>query len=481
LRVAIFLPDSQSAHVRAALETQADLCVADSWEHLETLIRLQPLSAVVFSPAADGTMDVSRACRLIRRYSSIPFVAYVPLDAPFARVIAHMSNDGLQDLVVVRANDSPAHFRETIVRVSSIQEYAAVLEALQPWFRELPKTLTRVLGDALVRPHRYPSAEAIAAAAGMTVSALYRSFRKARLNSPKSFVVGAHVFRGYLYLQDIGFSIRDIAAKLGYTHPRIFAHQIEHVLGERPSTIRKAFHMEDAVERLVEWFSSREGMKGEQCPQQLPSTIARLATRTSLAIASALLAALPHIAEAQAPIEPVDFRPFSDGRTWIVKQPMVYRIGVSRDSVVIPAGFVTDMASIPPVLQSIIQQNGPYQLPAIVHDYLYWRQTCTRQQSDRILLLGMTEHHVGKLHRTAIYDAVRAAGQFAWDANAGERTQHLLRIIPADRLNIPSNTLWPEYRTQLMQAGGVDPPTLPIPAKFCARGSMSTSRALTSP
>jgi AraC-like DNA-binding protein len=226
---------------------------------LETLIRVEPLSVVVFSPHADGTLDVSRACKLIRRFGSIPFVAYVPLDATFARGIAHMSNDGLQDLIVLRENDTPARFREILTRVSSIREVTALLGALQPSLRRLPPTLVQCLVDALRHPHKYPSAEAIAAAAGMTVSALYRGFRTARLNSPKSFVVGAHIFRGYLYLQDAGFSVRDIAAKLGYTHPRIFAHQMECVFGERPSRIRYNLGMDEAVTRLVAWISRRDG------------------------------------------------------------------------------------------------------------------------------------------------------------------------------------------------------------------------------
>ncbi len=258
MRVAAFLPNSQTGHVTAALEMHDQLCIADSWDSLEKLIRLEPLSVVVFSPAADGTMDVTRACKLIRSFSSIPFVAYVPLYPSFARAIAHMSNDGMQDLVVVRANDSPARFREILLRVSAIPELSLVVQSLEKWFSRLPQPLTRVLVDALCQPHKYPNAEAIAAAAGMTVSALYRSFRSSRLNSPKSFVVGAHAFRGYLYLKDVGFAVRDIAAKLGYTHPRIFAHQIESVFGERPSKIRHALEFEDAVQRLVQWFGYRE-------------------------------------------------------------------------------------------------------------------------------------------------------------------------------------------------------------------------------
>jgi AraC-like DNA-binding protein len=276
----------------AALGPHDELRVADSWDALETLVRREPLGVVVFSPAADGTMDVTRACKLIRRFSSIPFVAYVPLDASFARGIAHMSNDGMQDLVVVRSNDTPERFREVLLRVSAMPELSMLAESLEKWMGQLPASLTQVLIDALRQPHRYPSAETIAAAAGMTVSALYRSFRGARLNSPKSFVVGAHAFRGYIYLKDIGFSVRDIAAKLGYTHPRIFAHQIECVFGERPSRVRRTLGMEDAVHRLVLWFSSRERISCTHLPDGV-SVIAPSLKRS--AMATLVLAILPAV------------------------------------------------------------------------------------------------------------------------------------------------------------------------------------------
>src|SRR3954468_22797812 len=193
----------------AALQRQDEVCIAVSWDRLGALIHIEPLSVVIFNPAADGTMDVSRACRLIRRYRSIPFVAYVPLDAPFIRGIAHMSNEGLQDLIVVRVGDSPPRFRETLARVSSIQELSSLLEAMEPLLQRLPAGLSQVLVDALRQPHKYASAEDIAAAAGMTVSGLYRRFRGAHTTSPKGYVVGARVFRGYLYLRDAGFSVRD--------------------------------------------------------------------------------------------------------------------------------------------------------------------------------------------------------------------------------------------------------------------------------
>lgn len=180
----------------------------------------------------------------------------------------------------------------------------------------------------------------------------------------------------------------------------------------------------------------------------------------------------------QQPIDPVDFRPFVDGAHWIVRQPMTYTIGNSRDTLTVPVGFVTDFASIPPALQSIIRQNGLYLLPAVVHDYLYWTQACTREQADQIFLIAMTENFVGAVHRTALHQAVNVAGGFAWDDNAREREAGLLRILPPDRQQITARTVWPTYRQELAAAGITDPVHAPISASFCRRGDMSVEDAL---
>jgi hypothetical protein len=186
-------------------------------------------------------------------------------------------------------------------------------------------------------------------------------------------------------------------------------------------------------------------------------------------------------ANAQQPIDPVDFRPFVDGRHWIVRQPLTYRIGISNATMTVPVGFVTDFASIPQALQSIIRQNGLYILPAVVHDYLYWKQTCTREQADQIFMLAMIENKVADVHRFPIHGAVRAAGSFAWDDNAKERAARLIRILPKDRMTITAATLWPDYRSRLAQEGVVDGPDHDVAPEFCARGSMTITQALETP
>jgi Protein of unknown function (DUF1353) len=184
---------------------------------------------------------------------------------------------------------------------------------------------------------------------------------------------------------------------------------------------------------------------------------------------------------AQAAPTPVDFRPFSDARFWIVKEPLVYRVGISKDSVVVPRGFVTDFASIPPALQSLIQQNGPNLLPAVVHDFLYWTGTCTRREADQLLKLAMIENRVKPVQQTAIYNAVRAAGSFAWEGNRDEQRRGLVRTIPEGRINVPPLTDWRAYQTQLKAEGVTDGAHLPISQRFCRRGDMSVTAALRTP
>lgn len=197
------------------------------------------------------------------------------------------------------------------------------------------------------------------------------------------------------------------------------------------------------------------------------------------AVVSILIVHTP--VRSQQPITPVFFKPFIDGRNWIVGEVLTYKIGISQDSITVPVGFVTDFASIPPALQSFIQQNGPSLLPAVVHDYLYWKQTCTKDQSDQILLLAMIEHKVPEAQRIAIYQAVHCAGIFSWEANARDRKAGLLRILPPDRQKLDTKTLWPAYRQQLLQEGVTEASDSLIPQAFCRRTDMSITDALTKP
>ena len=80
---------------------------------------------------------------------------------------------------------------------------------------------------------------------------------------------------------------------------------------------------------------------------------------TVWALLAGIVVAATMAAAQQAPPRPVDFRPFADSKNWILRQPLIYRVGISSIGVTVPRGFATDFASIPPEFHSVVQHVAP--------------------------------------------------------------------------------------------------------------------------
>ena len=80
----------------------------------------------------------------------------------------------------------------------------------------------------------------------------------------------------------------------------------------------------------------------------------------------------------------------------------------------VPKGFDTDTTSVPRILRSIIQKWGRYSIPAIGHDWNYFRQAMTRKEADRVFLRDMKDYRVCMFTRYLLYVSVRMFGMIAW-------------------------------------------------------------------
>jgi hypothetical protein len=174
---------------------------------------------------------------------------------------------------------------------------------------------------------------------------------------------------------------------------------------------------------------------------------------------------------AQLPIPPPVVKPFADSRDWMLVETVEYSIGNSGVIISVPKGFVTDFASIPQPLWSFgLSPYGRFSKAAIVHDYLYWKQDCTREQADNLLLIAMKESGVSRTQQSEIYLGVRAGGETAWESNRRARAAGLIKIIPGDRLDFPYEINWPDYRKQLLDLG-VTEPSMTETSAYCSFGN----------
>lgn len=97
---------------------------------------------------------------------------------------------------------------------------------------------------------------------------------------------------------------------------------------------------------------------------------------------------------------------------WRVYEPFEFYLSDDNSDVIeVPAGFVTDLASVPRIFWTLLPPDGKYAKAAIIHDYLYDNALRTKKEADLIFLDGMTVLGVPKWKRTVMYWAVRMFGR----------------------------------------------------------------------
>ena len=169
-------------------------------------------------------------------------------------------------------------------------------------------------------------------------------------------------------------------------------------------------------------------------------------------------------------IQAPTLKPFSDSKDFMLVRVMVYILGETDISITVPKGFVTDFASVPKGLWSFgLSPHGKFSKAAIIHDYLYWTNACTREQSDMIMWIAMQESQVGTKSQTLLYEGLDMAGNPAWEENMNDRKSGIPRIVPVEYWNFPPDATWKTYRKVLVSKG-IKSLNFPHNPSYCSLG-----------
>jgi hypothetical protein len=151
-----------AAHIKTALPNE-NLLLAHSWQDLDSVLAARPVSVAVLDPSASGWIDLPAVIGLLRKYPSLPFLAYVSLTEQNFKAIATLSNYGLADANVHPADDR--RFCKTIeplFRTRLVREFLGTLEIA---LGTLSRGVIRAVQDLFERPHGYETGPDIAASA----------------------------------------------------------------------------------------------------------------------------------------------------------------------------------------------------------------------------------------------------------------------------------------------------------------------------
>lgn len=103
---------------------------------------------------------------------------------------------------------------------------------------------------------------------------------------------------------------------------------------------------------------------------------------------------------------------------WVLHSPLTYYTEAG-EFITAPAGFKTDLASIPRPIQVLLPPIGRYDRAAVIHDLLYTthaveNRAISKAEADDIFLEALLVCKVNKIKAYSMYLAVSLFGYSSW-------------------------------------------------------------------
>lgn len=255
--VAAFLPRPLVPQLKITLGSEHTLSTASTWSELHTIVQHRLIDVVVADPCATGSVDAESIESLRRHYPSLPVVLYTSLSPGAFGAIVRLAKTGIEHVVLSRFDDEPRRFLELLESIPAHELGDRMLKALAGPLACLPVVVVRGIDQLFRSPARFSSAGDLAAATGMNLRTLYRNLEPAGFYSARALVVSARLLRAYAYLRDPGRSIKDVAAKTGYTSPWQLSQHMREMTGRTAEQVRHGTSPDELVACLVEQVQQR--------------------------------------------------------------------------------------------------------------------------------------------------------------------------------------------------------------------------------
>jgi len=245
------LPDGQYHQLHRAAAVRFPLAHAPTWDDALTTIRTRPVELAVLDPMLGGQASATEIARLRVLFPSLPLALYTSLSPATATALLALGPSGIQQVVFARYDDHPARLREMLVQAEARSASRQLREQLAWMLAPLPSELRWVFEDVLRSPAELQTVQQVAARARVDRRTLERWFLRLGLPSPRHFLAAARVLYAHRLLQDPGFTIEDVAQRLGYSQTKTLQLHARAYLGLTLGEIRFALDPAEALERVA--------------------------------------------------------------------------------------------------------------------------------------------------------------------------------------------------------------------------------------
>ena len=239
--------DTLNAKLRRAGSNRFRFVAARTWDAAVETILSRPVEMAVVDPALSGEPRAQEIERIRVLFPSLPLILYGRLSPTMARILLKLGHVGIKEAVMAGYDDHPSRLGELLVaeatRAISGELVSTILESLV-W---CPGELRWVIETIIREPGSIQSVQDLADRARMDRRTCGRWFVRAGLPPPSVMLMVLRVLYAHRLLQDPGYTIEDVASKLGYAQTRTLAQNVKEVFGITPGELRIALSQEEAV------------------------------------------------------------------------------------------------------------------------------------------------------------------------------------------------------------------------------------------
>jgi AraC-like DNA-binding protein len=246
--------DIQYQRLRSAVASDFVLARAPTWDVALEAIRCRPVEIAVVDPMLGGSRG-QEVERLRVLFPSLPLILYTPMLTPeLAPVLLAMGKCGISQVVLSRTEDHPSRLRDLLSAEATHAASQRLFNQLSAALAPLPSELRWVLEDALRTPGEVQTIQQFAARARIDRGTCARWFSRAGLRSPREILAAARVLYAHRLLLDPGFTIEDVAKRLGYAQAKTLQQHAKKYLGLTAGEMRLSLTADEATARIIQGF-----------------------------------------------------------------------------------------------------------------------------------------------------------------------------------------------------------------------------------
>jgi AraC-like DNA-binding protein len=246
--------DLQFQRLRGAVAPRFAIAHARSWDEALQTIRERPVEIALVDPALGGIASGQEIERLHVLFPSLRVILYTMMTPQLAPVLLTLGPCGIRQVVLRGVDDHPERLRKLVEEESMNAASHRLVEQLTSALAPLPGELRWVLEDAIRSAGAVQTIQQVAARARVDRGTCARWFARARLPSPRHILAAARVLYAHRLLKDPGFTIEDVAKRLGYAQAKTLQQHARSYLGLTAGEMRLSLTAEEATARIVQRF-----------------------------------------------------------------------------------------------------------------------------------------------------------------------------------------------------------------------------------